>query len=70
MAATKAACTGEGPTQGCAMGARARAERTENMRSMSVTLDVSKVSAWLNRSAPCRVETRACDAGRGAVREA
>ena len=31
---------GEGPTQG--WGARARAERTENMWYISVTLDVSK----------------------------
>ena len=32
---------------------------------MSVTLDVSKLSAWLNAVAVCRVERRACDAGRG-----
>ena len=31
---------GEGPTQGCG---RARAERTENMLSMSVTLEVSQL---------------------------
>ena len=59
----------EGPTQGFG-GARARAERTENMRYMSVTLDVSKLSGWLNANAFCRVERRACDAGRGAAREA
>ena len=34
---------GEGPTQGC--GARARAERTRNISCMSVTRDVSKLSA-------------------------
>eukprot|EP00964_Phaeocystis_antarctica_P072475 scaffold44333_cov59-Phaeocystis_antarctica.AAC.3 len=33
---------------------------------MSVTLEVSKLSGWLNADAPCRVERRACDAGRGA----
>ena len=49
---------GEGPTQGCG-GTRARAERTENMEPMFVTLDVSKLSGWLNRYAPCRVERRA-----------
>ena len=35
---------------------RARAERTENMYPMSVTLDVSKLSGWLNADAYCRVE--------------
>ena len=33
---------------------RARAERTRNMLSMSVTLDVSKLSGWLNAVAHCR----------------
>ena len=60
---------GEGPTQGCG-GGRARAERTANMAYMSVTLDVSKLSAWLNANADCRVQRRACDVGRGAAREA
>ena len=49
---------------------RARAERTQNMLTMSVTLDVSKLSAWLNADAPCQVERRACDAGSGAGRGA
>ena len=40
------------------------------MASMFVTLDVSKLSGWLNAVAYCRVERRACDAGRGAAREA
>eukprot|EP00964_Phaeocystis_antarctica_P163638 scaffold140158_cov139-Phaeocystis_antarctica.AAC.2 len=31
---------------------------------MSVTLDVSKLSGWLNACANCRVERRACDAER------
>ena len=50
-------------------GGRARAERTENIWRMFVTLDVSKLSGWLNADAPCRVERRA-HAGRGAAREA
>jgi len=50
------------------LGARARAERTSNMKPMSVTLDVSKLSGWLNADAFCRVERRACDAGRGTLR--
>ena len=49
---------GEGPTQGCG-GARARAERTKNIPCMVVTLDVSKVSVWLNAVAYCRVESQA-----------
>ena len=32
---------------------RARAERTENMDPMYVTLDVSKLSGWLNAYAFC-----------------
>ena len=38
-------------------------ERTSNMRFMSVTLDVSKLSGWLKAFAFCRVARRACDAG-------
>ena len=34
------------------------------MLPMFVTLDVSKVSGWLNANAPCRVERRAYDAWR------
>ena len=34
---------------------RARAVRTSNMRVMSVTLDVSRLSGWLNADAYCRV---------------
>ena len=41
------------------------------MKLMVVTLEVSKLSGWLNTDARCRVEGRACDAGgRGASREA
>jgi len=48
-----------------AWGPRARAERTQNMVFMLVTLEVSKLSGWLKALAYCRVEGRACDAGRG-----
>ena len=34
---------GEGPTKGCMWGGRARAERTRNMKLMSVTLEVSQL---------------------------
>ena len=67
MAATQAACARGGPDS--RLGARARAERTANMPYMVVTLDVSKLSAWLNADAYCRVERRASDVGRGAARE-
>ena len=39
--------------------AGARAERTQNMRDMVVTRDVSKLSGWLNAVAYCRVEREA-----------
>ena len=35
---------------------KARAERTLNISAMSVTLDVSRLSGWLNADADCRVE--------------
>ena len=47
-------CTGRARLK--AVGARARAERTWNMLLMVVTLDVSKLSGWLNADANCRVE--------------
>ena len=37
----------------------AGAERTANMPLMPVTLDVSKLSGWLNADAYCRVMRRA-----------
>ena len=39
--------------------ARARKERTENTPFILMTLDVSKLSGWLNADAPCRVEKEA-----------
>ena len=42
---------------------RARAERTKNMYPMSVTLDVSRLSGWLNADAYCRVERKHKRAG-------
>ena len=38
----------------------AGAERACNMPDMSLTLDVSKVSGWLNADAPCRVQRETC----------
>ena len=48
-----------------AMGAtgQPRAERTLNIPLIVMTLDVSKVSGWLNAAADCRVESRTYDAG-------
>ena len=57
MAATQVAYMGRARLK--AVGARARAERTQNMPPMLVTLDVSKLSGWLNAVACCRVERRA-----------
>ena len=64
----RAACTARGP--GCEGwgGYRACAERTPNMAYMVVTLEVSKLSGWLNANASCRVERRAYDAERGVGR--
>ena len=52
----------------CRLGAGHGEERTTNIWYMVVTLDVSKLSGWLKADAPCRVEKRAYDAGRGAER--
>jgi hypothetical protein len=38
---------------------RARAERTLNMFSMAVRLEVLRLSGWLNADASCRVEREA-----------
>ena len=35
---------------------RARAERTENMEPIAVTLEVSRLSGWLNADMLCRAE--------------
>ena len=42
---------------------RARAERTINMDRMSVTLDVSRLSGWLNARAFCRVKRESIEEG-------
>eukprot|EP00964_Phaeocystis_antarctica_P152409 scaffold120287_cov55-Phaeocystis_antarctica.AAC.1 len=59
----RVACTARGP--GCEGwgGFKACAERTANMLSMFVTLDVSKLSGWLNPDAACRVERRGVQCG-------
>ena len=53
MAATQPARTGRDRLK--AGGHRARAERTRNMYFMFVTLDVSKLSGWLNADAPLNI---------------
>ena len=65
--AAQAACRGG---LDCRLGAGYGEERTRNIQVMSVTLEVSKLSGWLNADASCRVERRACDAGSGTAREA
>ena len=40
---------------------RARAERTENIQPMFVTLDVSRLSGWLNAVALCRAKGEASE---------
>ena len=57
MAVAAQAARREAPTVEAA--GRARAERTTNMYLVFVTLDVSKLSGWLNLYAYCRVERRA-----------
>ena len=44
----------EGPT--AVVTGRARAERTRNICCMLVTLDLSRLSCWLNALARCRVK--------------
>ena len=51
-AAAVQAARREGPTMEAE--GRARAERTPNILCMFVTLDVSKLSGWLNAPAHCR----------------
>ena len=43
----------------CGSGAGHREKRTTNMRLMVVTLEVSKLSGWLNAAASCRVQRNA-----------
>ena len=38
----------------CRLGTEQAVERTRNMPNMSVTLEVLKLSGWLNAHAPCR----------------
>ena len=44
-------------------GRRARAERTQNIDTMVVTLEVLRLSDWLNADAVCRVEGRSMRCG-------
>jgi len=67
-AAAQATCRG-GPN--CGDRGQGTPERTRNMSLMFVTLDVSKLSGWLNTDAPCRVEERTYKVGsmRAGMRE-
>ena len=47
---------------------RARAERTSNMDTMLVTLDVSRLSGWLNACASCRVKRESIGGLKGDMR--
>ena len=49
--AVRAARTREGST--AQIGSRAREERTQNMKRISMTLEVSKLSGWSNADACC-----------------
>ena len=51
-------------------GGGASAVRTSNMYRMVLTLDVSRLSGWLNADACCRVEREAWEKGRHGGREA
>ena len=52
----------------CRLEAGHREERTVNMEPMFVTLEVSKLSGWLNTDAPCRESKGGrYGAGRGAA---
>ena len=44
----------------CRTGIKPRKERTRNMARESVTLDVSKLSGWLNDDADCRANREQC----------
>ena len=48
-----------GRTQVWRLLAGAREKRTLNMLRMVVTLDVSRLSGWLNADAPCRDQREA-----------
>ena len=48
---------------------RARAERTSNIPRISVTLDVSKLSGWLNANAFCGEKGESIGGGRHAGKQ-
>ena len=61
----RAACRGG---LDCRSGAGHGEERTVNMPYMVMTLDVSRLSSWLNADADCRVGSRG-EVRRGEVRK-
>ena len=65
-AAAQAACRESSAVEAAG---RARAERTLNMDCMIVTLEVPRLSGWLNADAYCRVKRGAWEEGRRAGRE-
>ena len=66
---TQAARTGRAEDSTGGLGRQGSGgERTPNMPAMVVTLDVLKLTGWLNLYAACRVERRACDHAGGEVR--
>ena len=42
-------------------GAHGTRERTANMARMVATLDVSRLSGWLNTTVHCQIKKRGCD---------
>ena len=57
-----------GKTQVWRLLAGAREKRTKNMYPMVVTLEVSRLSGWLNTDALCRAQREAWEQGRHAGR--
>eukprot|EP00964_Phaeocystis_antarctica_P045223 scaffold26021_cov41-Phaeocystis_antarctica.AAC.2 len=66
-AGDRGASRAQGRGLDCRLGAGHGEERTENMRYMAVTLEVSKLSGWLNADADCR-ESKGGHTVRGDVR--
>ena len=64
-AGDRGASSAQGRRLDCRFGGGHGEERTSNIWPMFVTLDVSKLSGWLNADASCRVERRVYDAERG-----
>ena len=68
VVARQEACTGMAQLKRLGGQGHARGERTVNIKLVSVTLEVSKLSGWLKADACCRVEGRAHAMRGGEVR--